>query len=335
MFFEGFFDTVSPRISSKIISGLLALVITLGGMKGYDVIAAKKLATGDVQENGENIPAAGTPEQGSTEGEKVFTDTDAAVLSGETLAESVLLYDVGKVHIIAKKEEIKVISCGDMSVLASAVLVSRAIDSGRVSESEYAVCPASAQKRPNYLPSSSILSVGKKMTVKDILKCMIYQKGSSFAYTLAVHISGSEEAFVSELNALAAELKLSGTAFTNVCGEDDGIAKTTAYDIGVLMKHFLADARLKAIFCSNEKLTVGAGETGGSVYLTVANDFFVSSCTEGQAKADGIVGGKVGTLGEKKWSIVLFSKGEGEYLSVTLGCVSPYSEALKIYALLL
>ncbi len=330
------FDALTPRVGSKIISAVMALILTFGGFKGYEAISALKTPDENSGEGaGETVQTGAVPTPGKNEGEKIFSDEGAKDVSGEVSAESALFCDITNMKIIAQKEKEKVISCGDLSVFATALLVSRAIDSGRISETEFAVCPASAQKRPNYQLSASVLSVGKKMMVKDILRCLIYQRGSSYAYTLAVHISGSEEAFVSELNALAHELKMTGTAFASVCGEEDGISKTTALDTAVLLKSFLSDTRLKEIFCSSEAVAIKSSEALSSVYLTVANDFFVSNCTEGQAKADGISGGKVGAVGSGKWSAVLFTKGESEYLVITVNSPSPYSEILKLYAMYL
>ncbi len=333
MNFEGIIGGLNPRVSSKIISAVIAFALTVAGVRGYGLITAAK--EGESEDSGGNngsVQTGADADEVTKQEEKLFTENGAINLSGETGAEAALLCNMSKMNIIAQKNNGKVINCGDISVFATALLVSRAIDNGKISEDDYAVCPASAQKRANYSFSSSVLSVGKKMTVRDILRCMIYQRGSSFAYTLAVHISGSEEAFVSELNALAASLSMTGTAFTNVCGEDDGVAKTTAYDAAVLLRAFLNDSRLRKIFCSSERITLKNGDGQSSIYLTVANDFFVSSCTESQARADGISGGKTGSLGDGGWAVVLFSGGDSEYMIITLNCQSPYSEALKIYA---
>ncbi len=332
----GIFDTLTPRVCSRIISLVIAFILTFGGFKGYEAISALKTHGEKPEEGaGDTLQSGAVGTAGKNEGEKIFSDEGARDVSGEVSAEGALFCDVSNMKIIAQKEKTKVINCGDLSVFATALLVSRAIDSGRINETDFAVCPASAQKRPNYQLSAGVLPVGKKMMVKDILRCLIYQRGSSFAYTLAVHISGSEEAFVSELNALAAELKMTETAFASVCGDEDGISKTTVLDTAVLLKAFLSDARLKGIFCSSEPLTVKSNEAISSVYLTVANDFFVSNCTEGQARADGISGGKVGAVGSGRWSAVLFTKGEIEYLAITVNSPSPYAEILKLYAALL
>lgn len=334
MSFDGIVGGLTPRVSSKIISAVLAFVLTLGGLKSFELIRNRDRGDGGekVSDGDGSVETGAEPEKNENSGEKLFSDADAVNITGETSADAVLFCNMTKMHIVAQKEKEKVINCGDASVFAAAILVSRAIDSGKISGDEYAVCPASAQKRTNYSLSSRVLYVGKKMTVNDILKCMLYQRGSSFAYTLAVHISGSEEAFVSELNTLSAELSMTGTAFTNVCGEDDGVAKTTAYDLALLLRAFLNDARLKDIFCSSERFTLKSGEEQSSIYITVANDFFVSSCTESQARADGILGGKLGVQGDGRWSVVLFSSDGDEYLMITLNCQSPYSETLKLYA---
>ena len=327
---KGILGIFSPRVTSKVISFTLALVITLGSAKVYEALA-KKDTLGDGN-NGGVTDTGSVSETAKGDGKDHFSDEGAKTLSGEYASDCVLVLDSNKMNIIAEKNKEKVISCGDLSLFAVALLTSRAIDSGRITENEYAVCPASAQKRPGYQLSSAILSVGKRMTVGDILRCMIYQQGAAFAYTLAVHISGSEEAFLSELNALMGDLKTVNTAFASVCGDDDGISKTTVSDATVIIRAFLSDKRLREMLCSGEGLAIKNSEETSSVYLTVKNDFFVSCCTEGQAKADGILGGKVGIVGDEKWAVVLFEKEGAEYLIISVGCRSPYSEALRLFA---
>ena len=193
------------------------------------------------------------------------------------------------------------------------------------------MCPASAAKSENYALSSDVFSIGKRMKISDIIKCMMYQRGSSYAYTLAVHISGSEEEFVKAMNSLCAELGLKETKFQSVCGGDDSSGVTSAYDVAVIMKSFLEDSSLKKIFLSKEPVTVDRGYSD-SVCLVVKNDFFEKYCTESQSKNDGLIGGKSSLIGYCGWTVAVFERNEKEYVSVVLESGTSFSDTLIMYS---
>ena len=169
------------------------------------------------------------------------------------------------------------------------------------------------------------------MKISDILKCMMYQRGSSYAYTLAVHISGSEEEFVKEMNSLCTELGLKGTEFKSVCGGDIDSGYTTAYDIAVIMKVFLEDVRLREIFLSREPVSIDRGYSE-SVCLVVKNDFFEKYCTESQSQSDGLIGGKSGCIGYSGWAVAVFERNEKEYISVVTESGTAFSDTLIMYS---
>ena len=99
-----------------------------------------------------------------------------------------------------------------------------------------------------------------------------------------------------------------------------------------MMKYFLDDELLRGIFCSSEPVKIKKYEQSSSVYLTVSNDFFENTCTDSQAKADGILGGKTGICGYSQWTAVLFTNGKTEYMVIALNSPSPYPDVLRMYA---
>ena len=340
------FSIFPPRVASRLISAVIALCISLGGIKCFSILTGgsedtPQINDGEVsagtenndtgnktQTNGSELPA--TKPQ-STSKPQLFDTQSTDPISTLITSESAVMCAIDEKRVIAAKELKKQFGSGDISVFMTALIVSEKLSKGNITDSEEAVCPAGAARKANYSLSSDVLSVGKRMSIRELLTCMLYQRGSSFAYTLAVHISGSEESFVNEMNVKAKEYGMTDTVFTNVCGAEDKEAVTSAYDTLILLSKFLEDARLRKIFCSDEKITVGMSSQS-SVYLTVSNDFFETHCTPWQAKADGIIGGKTGALGYLQWAIVLFSDGDNEYAVAVLGSLSPFSDALKIYA---
>ncbi len=344
---RGIISAFPPRLGSKLISAILALCISIGVFKcvsllkggnatdtenGPDSNVSTDNVTNNVTDNTQSGSGNVKEETAQPPNTPVFDDKNAKPISTLVTADGAIMCNIDGKSTVAKKETEKLLGSGDISVFMTSLIVSEKLSKGSISETEEAVCPAGAARKANYSLSSDILSVGKRMNIRELLTCMLYQRGSSFAYTLAVHISGSEESFVNEMNAKAKEYGMKDTVFTNVCGADDKEAVTTSYDTMLLLSKFLEDTRLRKIFCSDEKITIGMYSQSNSVYLTVSNDFFETHCTPWQAKVDGIIGGKTGSCGYTQWAIVLFSDGKSEYAVAVLGSVSPFSDALKIYA---
>jgi hypothetical protein len=128
------------------------------------------------------------------------------------------------------------------------------------------------------------------------------------------------------MNALCSEMKLNETSLS---GCNEGVF--SVYDLSVVMKRVLSDPLLRQIFCENGTVSVGYGQNE-SVSLVVKNAFFQGYCTEGQAKADGILGGKVSVYPGGGWACVVFSREGREYLSVSLGSAEAYTDTMMLYS---
>lgn len=90
-------------------------------------------------------------------------------------------------------------------------------------------CPTSV------LCNANRMYVGEKLTVLDLLKAMLLNSANDAATALAIHVSGSMEKFVEEMNARAREIGLIDTSFCTPSGleiddkPDD--CYSSAYDI--------------------------------------------------------------------------------------------------------
>lgn len=82
--------------------------------------------------------------------------------------------------------------------------------------------------------SSVHLPAGEQFTLGDVLSAMLIPSANDAAVALAVHHSGSVEAFVVEMNARALSLGLGQTSFTNPAGLDAPLQYSTPQDIAWL-----------------------------------------------------------------------------------------------------
>lgn len=83
------------------------------------------------------------------------------------------------------------------------------------------------------------LEPGEKMSVKNLLYCLLVRSGNDAANVLAMHVGGTIENFVKMMNDKAAQLGCENTHFANVHGLDDYNHYTTARDLLTITKHAL------------------------------------------------------------------------------------------------
>ena len=108
------------------------------------------------------------------------------------------------------------------------------------------------------------LEVGEHITIRDVLYGLLLPSGNDAAIALAAHISGSEAAFVNDMNARAIELGLKNTYFTNSHGLDfeewDG-PYSSAYDLAVMTQEAMKSPTFRAIV-GEETYIARSGDLG-------------------------------------------------------------------------
>ncbi len=75
------------------------------------------------------------------------------------------------------------------------------------------------------------LRAGERMTVRDLVRALLLPSANDAAVTVADGISGSQDAFVREMNARAQELGLENTRFANPVGLDEAGNGSSARDL--------------------------------------------------------------------------------------------------------
>ncbi len=118
------------------------------------------------------------------------------------------------------------------------LLVMEALDAGKIrTEDKVAVSSYAASMGG----SQVFLEEGEEFTIEDLVKCTVISSANDAAVALAETVGGSEEAFVSMMNARATELGLGDTHFENVTGLDDTTTdhRTSARDIAVMSRELI------------------------------------------------------------------------------------------------
>ena len=117
-----------------------------------------------------------------------------------------------------------------------------ALEYGKLDET--VTIPKSAANIP---ADSSLVPVypGEKMTMRDLLYGLMIRSGNDAANAVGELCAGSVEAFVQEMNALAAELGMQNSHFVNPHGYHDENHYTTARDLAIAARKGLTDP----VFC--------------------------------------------------------------------------------------
>lgn len=156
-------------------------------------------------------------------------------------AKGYVLIDHHTGHVVAETNADIQLAPASLTKMMTSYVIGVEIANGNISESDVVVVSENAWAK-NF-PGSSVMFIeaGKEVTVGDLNRGIIIQSGNDACVAMAEHIAGSEEAFVSMMNAHAAKLGMNSTKFVNSHGLHDGNHYTTARDMAILASALIND----------------------------------------------------------------------------------------------
>lgn len=168
----------------------------------------------------------------------VFPVRVNAVSADSITAPSAVLMETSTGKILFEKNSHDQRPCASVTKIMTLLLVFEAIDSGKLSLDD----TITASEHASSMGGSDIwLEPGETMSADDMIKATVVASANDAAVALAEHISGSENAFIEQMNKRAKELKMNDTVFKNCNGLDEDGHVTSAYDVAImsreLMKH--------------------------------------------------------------------------------------------------
>lgn len=157
-----------------------------------------------------------------------------------TYAKSVVLMEKSTGKVLYAENENEQLYPASVTKIMTILLVCEAIDSGKIKLSDEVTCTATAAAKGG---SQIWLEQGEVMTVEELLKATCIYSANDACTLLGEYISGSEEAFVADMNKKAAQLGMNNTNFDNCSGLDDTTENhlTTAYDIALMARELMAN----------------------------------------------------------------------------------------------
>ena len=112
------------------------------------------------------------------------------------------------------------------------------------------------------------LTVGDRMYFEDLVYGMMLSSGNDAALAIAILVSGSEEAFVREMNQKAQELGMTGTHYVNAHGYHKVNHYTTARDLATLTRYAMQNEIFRSVVSATERTIYSTYHPSGWTFTT-------------------------------------------------------------------
>ena len=156
----------------------------------------------------------------------------------EIAAKAAVLMDASTGKVLIGHNQDVLVYPASVTKIMPLLLVGEALDGGKIRFSDPVTASGAAAGKGG---SQIWLKEGETMTVEELLKATAIYSANDACTALGEYLSGSEEGFVSMMNARAAELGMTNTTFVNCTGLDDDTTEhlTSAYDVAVMSRELL------------------------------------------------------------------------------------------------
>ena len=237
----------------------------------------------------------------------VFSVEVNAVTEETITAPSAVLMETSSGKILFEKNPHEQRPCASITKVMTMLLVSEAIDNGKLSLDDTITASAHAASMGG---SDIWLEEGETMSADDMIKATVVASANDAAVALAEHLCGSEEVFVEKMNEKASQLGMKDTVFKNCNGLDEDGHITSAYDVAVMSRELMKHEMIfdyTSIWLDNLR--------GGKTQIVNTNKLLKTY--------NGITGLKTGTTNDAGCCMAASAKrGDMSLVAVVLGCNS-------------
>lgn len=156
-----------------------------------------------------------------------------------TLAPAAVLMESETGTVLYEKEPDAKRSPASITKIMTLLLIFDALQEGRISLSDPVVTSSYAKSMGG---SQVFLEEGETQDVETMIKCIVIASGNDASVAMAEHLAGSEQEFVKQMNAKAAELGMENTHFMDCCGLTDSAEHyTTARDVAIMSRELVGN----------------------------------------------------------------------------------------------
>ena len=230
----------------------------------------------------------------------------------ELTAQSAVLMEASTGKIIYEKQKEEERPPASVTKVMTMLLILDAVEDGKikledeVTVSEYAASMGGSQV---------FLEPGEVQTVDTMLKCIAVASANDACVAMSEYISGSEEAFVEQMNARAKGLGMEHTHFVNCNGLDADGHLTTAYDIALMSRELITKHP------EIEKYSMIWMENITHVTMQGSKEFGLANTNKLLKQYPYTTGLKTGSTNKAKYCVCATANKDGvELISVIMGC---------------
>ncbi|MDR3517782.1 MAG: D-alanyl-D-alanine carboxypeptidase [Azospirillaceae bacterium] len=156
----------------------------------------------------------------------------------DTLAKQAVLLDMTSNTVLFEKNAREHMPTSSMSKVMTMYMVFERLRSGRLTLED--TLPVS-QRAWRTQGSKMFVELNARIKVENLVRGVIVQSGNDAATVLAEGLSGTEDAFATEMTKRAQELGMLDTNLVNANGWPDDRHYSTAYDLALLAEHMIQD----------------------------------------------------------------------------------------------
>ena len=236
----------------------------------------------------------------------------------EIQAKAALLMDANTGEVVYAKNEHQELYPASLTKIMTSLLVLEAVDSSQLSLNQEITASSTISSLPSD-GSTANIQVGERMTVEQLLYCMMVVSANEACVILAEAVSGSVDAFVDTMNTKAAELGCKNTHFVNPIGLHDSQHYTSAWDLYLITREAMTHSDFMRI-CDTGDITLPVTHLSEARSLHSTNYLISVWRSRGYRNSDAH-GIKTGSTDEAGHCLVSSaSKGSLSFISVLLGC---------------
>ena len=241
-------------------------------------------------------------------------------------ARAALLKDLDSDTVLYAQKADEKVYPASLTKVMTALLVLDAVEAGDLSLDKVLTADGNIWKDLEPDTSSANIRAGEKLTVEELLQCLLIQSAGEAANMLAAAVSGSVENFVQDMNKKAEALGCKGTHFTNTSGMPDPDHYTTCNDLYLMAKAAMEYDTFRKIVSSvdcrigktNESEERHYYNTNGLLSNMRYSGYAYSSC----------IGIKTGSTEAAGYCLLSAAEQEGQTLvAVVMGCENPIDKA--------
>ena len=170
--------------------------------------------------------------------EDISTINDSVQTNLSLKCKSAVLMEATTGAILYEQNADEALPPASVTKIMTLLLVMEAIENGKIKYTDTVRASANACSMGG---SQIYLEENEEMSVEDLIKSVVIASANDAAVALAEYISGTEEAFVEEMNKKAKALGMNNTNFENTNGLDDTVTNhlTSAKDIAVMSRELI------------------------------------------------------------------------------------------------